>query len=64
MSSLPVMELILPQPTGGNVPAFLSKLWKMVNNPEFGNIIYKFVKNLEDHLQRISSAGQMTVIHS
>jgi len=39
MSSLPVMELILPQPTGGNVPAFLSKLWKMVNNPEFANLI-------------------------
>ena len=37
---LPVIEITLPAqvPTsGGNVPAFLAKLWKMVNNPDAGN---------------------------
>jgi len=31
---LPVMEIIMPQQATGNVPAFLAKLWKMVDNPE------------------------------
>ena len=33
---LPVMEIIMPQQPGGNVPAFLAKLWKMVDNPDTG----------------------------
>ena len=40
---LPVIEITLPAqvPTsGGNVPAFLAKLWKMVNNPDAGIMIY------------------------
>ena len=36
MALIPAMEMILTQPSGGNVPAFLAKLWKMVNNPEIG----------------------------
>jgi len=39
---LPVIEITLPAqvPTsGGNVPAFLAKLWKMVNNPDADNLI-------------------------
>ena len=36
--AIPAMEMILPQTAGGNIPAFLAKLWKMVNNPEIGNI--------------------------
>ena len=48
MSLVPAMEMILPQPSGGNVPAFLAKLWKMVNNPEIGektlkNKYHKFI---------------------
>ena len=45
---LPVIEITLPAqvPTsGGNVPAFLAKLWKMVNNPDAGNtflLLYTF----------------------
>lgn len=31
---MPVMEIILPPQSSGNVPAFLAKLWKMVDNPE------------------------------
>ena len=34
--AIPAMEMILPQTSGGNTPAFLAKLWKMVNNPEIG----------------------------
>ena len=34
--AIPAMEMILPQASGGNTPAFLAKLWKMVNNPEIG----------------------------
>ena len=35
---LPVIEITLPpQIQGGNVPAFLAKLWKMVDNPDAGN---------------------------
>ena len=34
--AIPAMEMILPQSSGGNIPAFLAKLWKMVNNPEIG----------------------------
>ena len=33
---LPVIEIALPVQTGGNVPAFLAKLWKMVDNPDAG----------------------------
>ena len=33
----PVVEIVLPQPpVANNVPAFLAKLWKMVNNPDAG----------------------------
>ena len=37
---LPIIEINLPsQPLqGGNVPAFLAKLWKMVDNPNEGNL--------------------------
>jgi len=34
MNNLPMMEIIMPQQPTGNVPAFLAKLWKMVDNPE------------------------------
>ena len=38
---LPVIEIMLPgapvqSQIGGNVPAFLAKLWKMVDNPDTG----------------------------
>ena len=36
MSLITAMEMIMPQPSGGNVPGFLAKLWKMVNNPKIG----------------------------
>merc|ERR1719452_119457 len=39
MSQLPVMEIIMPQQPTGNVPAFLAKLWKMVDNPETDALI-------------------------
>jgi hypothetical protein len=34
MQQQPVVEIIMPQQPSGNVPAFLAKLWKMVDNPE------------------------------
>jgi len=37
--AIPAMEMILPQSSGGNIPAFLAKLWKMVNNPEIDHLI-------------------------
>jgi len=40
MSLIPDMEMILPQTSGGgNVPAFLAKLWKMLNNPDIAHLI-------------------------
>ena len=39
MNQLPVMEIIMPQQPTGNVPAFLAKLWKMVDNPETDALI-------------------------
>ena len=36
MNQLPVMEIIMPQQPTGNVPAFLAKLWKMVENQDTG----------------------------
>ena len=41
LEMLPVIEIQLPAQdpsSGGNVPAFLAKLWKMVNNPDTGEI--------------------------
>ena len=40
--AIPAMEMILPQSSGGNIPAFLAKLWKMVNNPEIGTYLHRF----------------------
>ena len=40
--AIPAMEMILPQSSGGNIPAFLAKLWKMVNNPEIGTYLNGF----------------------
>ena len=34
--TIPAMDMILPQGSAGNIPAFLAKLWKMVNNPDIG----------------------------
>ena len=34
--TIPAMEMILPQGSSGNIPAFLAKLWKMVNNHDIG----------------------------
>ena len=44
---LPVIEIMLPgapvqSQVGGNVPAFLAKLWKMVDNPDTGNTRFMF----------------------
>jgi len=36
---MPVMEIVMPQQALGNVPAFLAKLWKMVDNPETDELI-------------------------
>ena len=36
---LPVIEIALPAQPGGSVPAFLAKLWKMVDNPETNSLI-------------------------
>eukprot|EP00092_Neocalanus_flemingeri_P022341 GFUD01024230.1.p1 GENE.GFUD01024230.1~~GFUD01024230.1.p1 ORF type:complete len:448 (+),score=132.43 GFUD01024230.1:47-1345(+) len=36
---MPVVEIIMPQQSGGNVPAFLAKLWKMVDNPDTDSLI-------------------------
>jgi len=35
---LPVMEIILPQ-IASSVPAFLGKLWKMVDDPDTDSLI-------------------------
>ena len=42
---IPVMEIVMPQQSSGNVPAFLAKLWKIVDNPETGwdYLIKKFI---------------------
>jgi len=37
--ALPAMDMILPQSSNGSIPAFLAKLWKMVNNPEIGKFL-------------------------
>ena len=52
------MEMILTQPSGGNVPAFLAKLWKMVNNPEIGQLFLTF---LFSNLTSIHSASNLLV---
>merc|ERR1719357_272632 len=36
---MPVIEITMPQQAIGNVPAFLAKLWKMVDNPETDELI-------------------------
>jgi heat shock transcription factor 1 len=48
---LPVTEIILPQ-LASNVPAFLAKLWKMVDDPE------------TDHLIAWGDHGTSFVIHN
>lgn len=48
---LPVTEIVLPQ-LASNVPAFLAKLWKMVDDPE------------TDHLIAWGDLGNSFVIHN
>ena len=48
--TIPAMEMILPQGSSGNTPAFLAKLWKMVNAPDV------------DHLIAWSSEGKSFII--
>ena len=58
MSLIPDMEMILPQTSGGgNVPAFLAKLWKMLNNPDIG----KEVKIVKTYLQSLTSPPDLLV---
>ena len=35
---MPVVEIVMPCQMPANVPAFLSKLWKMVDNPDTGTV--------------------------
>ena len=44
---LPVIEIALPVQTGGNVPAFLAKLWKMVDNPDAGDFTFLSISGSE-----------------
>ena len=37
-SMLPISEIVLPQ-LSSNVPAFLAKLWKMVDDPDTDHLI-------------------------
>jgi len=39
LSKMPLVEIIVPPSGPSNVPAFLAKLWKMVENPETDNFI-------------------------
>ena len=48
---LPVMEIVLPQ-LASNVPAFLGKLWKMVDDPD------------TDYLISWSDEGNSFIIHN
>ena len=48
---LPVIEITLPpQIQGGNVPAFLAKLWKMVDNPDAGKAGFSESDELKNSL--------------
>ena len=43
---MPMVEIIVPPaPAPTNVPAFLAKLWKMVENPDTGKKIKLFPTN-------------------
>ncbi len=35
----PMMEIVLPAPASANVPAFLAKLWKLVDDPDTNSMI-------------------------
>ena len=48
---LPIMEIVLPQ-MASNVPAFLGKLWKMVDDPD------------TDYLISWSDEGNSFIIHN
>ena len=62
---LPVIEIVLPgansqSQLGGNVPAFLAKLWKMVDNPDTGNKLQTISdSNISSHniIQTVSYPG-------
>ena len=49
---LPVMEIIMPQQASGNVPAFLAKLWKMVDNPDTGNLNFAKLRFSESSIMQ------------
>jgi hypothetical protein len=34
-----MMEIVLPAPASANVPAFLAKLWKLVDDPDTNSMI-------------------------
>ena len=36
---MPVVEIVLTSQMPANVPAFLSKLWKMGDNPDSGTVV-------------------------
>ena len=49
---LPIMDIIVQQPPSSNVPAFLAKLWKMVDDSD------------TDHLISWSDEGNSFIIHN
>ena len=68
---MPMVEIIVPPaPAPTNVPAFLAKLWKMVENPDTGKKIkinfsmMLFYKDFTYDFQMTTFAGQRTGAHS
>ena len=37
---MPLVEILVPSHPATNVPAFLAKLWKMVDNPDTGGLFF------------------------
>ena len=50
---------MLIQPSTGNVPAFLAKLWKMVDNPETGWLVKLYLWQFKEDLDKIFVGRKM-----
>ena len=58
--TIPAMEMILPQGSTGNIPAFLAKLWKMVNNQDIGKHIKPLI-SLESYRRTCFRSSDLLV---
>ena len=62
--AIPAMEMILPQSSGGNIPAFLAKLWKTSSRNGHNQNCFLFRMNFKNRQNKCNNVQNLIVFET